>query len=255
MKIFISHLSRNKSLVREFSSYLPSFLHPWIDEDVLCWGESFEKKIYWQITWETDFLISFIDKCTLKSEWVARELEWALDIERALDRTIILPIIMDDVSSLDLPAGLTDRIYLNLRDFSKNAVENLAKEAVMKLFQIVLKSYSSNRTFRIHLYDLTKKQKQILEYLSRKNINQGNIDKNEQTLETILNNLELTTNQTELYYRLETLIAQGLVKKYVNRTGGPYVYEVTYFFEKAKQFDDLQALETKSAAERFMDKK
>ena len=73
-------MSRNKSLIREFSSYLPSFLNPWIDEDALCWGESFENKIYWQITWETDFLISFIDKHTLESEWVARELEWALDI-------------------------------------------------------------------------------------------------------------------------------------------------------------------------------
>ena len=41
MKIFLSHSSRDQALVREVKELLPSFLNTWLDEDSLCWGDSF----------------------------------------------------------------------------------------------------------------------------------------------------------------------------------------------------------------------
>ena len=70
MRIFLSHCSRDKALVREFRSMLPSFLNTWLDEDSLSWGDSFSTELRTTIQSGVDFLIIFLDTEALNSKWV-----------------------------------------------------------------------------------------------------------------------------------------------------------------------------------------
>jgi hypothetical protein len=45
MRIFLSHRSRDKALLREFRSQLPSFLETGLDEESLSWGDSFPTEL------------------------------------------------------------------------------------------------------------------------------------------------------------------------------------------------------------------
>ena len=145
MKIFLSHCSENKPLVREFKNKLPIFLNTWLDEESLSWGDAFPTELEKTIKSEVDFLVIFLDKDGLKSTWVTRELAWAIQREHELKRTFILPILLPEVTSDSLPDGLSDRLSLRLDDFKQDSVEELAKKATMSLFQLVVKSYSDGK--------------------------------------------------------------------------------------------------------------
>jgi hypothetical protein len=142
MRIFLSHRSRDKALVREFRSQLPSFLETWLDEESLSWGDSFPTELKLSIQSGVDFLIIFLDNDALSSEWVKQELEWAIEREKELKRTFVLPILLPEVASENLPAGFSERLYLRLSDFSLASVNSLANRASLKLFQLVVESFS-----------------------------------------------------------------------------------------------------------------
>ena len=61
MRIFLSHRSRDKALVREFRSLLPRFLDTWLDEESLSWGDSFPAELRSSIQSGVDFLLIFLD--------------------------------------------------------------------------------------------------------------------------------------------------------------------------------------------------
>jgi hypothetical protein len=84
MRIFLSHRSRDKALLREFRSQLPSFLETGLDEESLSWGDSFPTELKLSIQSGVDFLIIFLDNDALSSEWVKQELEWAIEREKEL---------------------------------------------------------------------------------------------------------------------------------------------------------------------------
>jgi hypothetical protein len=94
MKIFLSHRSEHKQFVREFTSRLPAFVHTWLDEDALTWGDVFENELQSAIQADVDFVIIFLDADALESEWVKKELGWALAREQELSRTFVLPIVL-----------------------------------------------------------------------------------------------------------------------------------------------------------------
>ena len=114
MKIFLSHSSRDQALVREVKELLPSFLNAWLDEDSLCWGDSFPAQLKSTIQSGIDFLLIFLNTHAVNSNWVMQELDWALQRERELKRTFVLPILLEDVAFENLPAGLSDRLSLKL---------------------------------------------------------------------------------------------------------------------------------------------
>jgi len=226
MRIFLSHRSRDKALVREFKAMLPSFLNAWLDEDSLSWGESFPAELKSAIQSSIDFLIIFLDKEALKSKWVMQEFEWAIQRERELKRTFILPILLDKVASEDLPVGLSERLFLTLSDFSHSAVEELAKKATLKLFQLVVESYSSlqlevpRRKSLMSIRDeLSAGQAKLLGYLVDKGRNGTEMSQRE-----IEHGVGYAHTSAELYYRLESLIQQGFVHKRRISTDGQFSY-------------------------------
>src|ERR1700730_12142593 len=175
MRIFLSHRSRDKALVREFRAMLPTFLNVWLDEDSLSWGESFPAELKSTIQSGIDFLIIFLDKDALKSKWLMQEVDWAIQRERELKRTFILPIVLEMDASDELPAGFSERVSLRFSDFSHSSVEELAKRGTMKLFQLVVESSSSlqlkvpSRKSLISVRDeLSAGQAKLLGYLVEK---------------------------------------------------------------------------------------
>jgi TIR domain-containing protein len=232
MRIFLSHRSRDKALVREFKEMLPAFLNTWLDEDTLSWGDSFPAELKSTIQSGIDFLIIFLDRDALNSKWVMQELEWAMQRERELKRTFVLPILLEVIAPEDLPTGLSERIFLRLSDFDRASVEDLANRAAMKLFQLMIESYSSlqlevpSRKSLMSLRDeLTAGQARLLGYLVEKGKNGSEITQRE---------IEQGTGHAhasaELYYRLESLIQQGFVRKRRISTDGQFSYALTEEF-------------------------
>jgi hypothetical protein len=232
MRIFLSHRSRDKALVREFRAILPTFLNVWLDEDSLSWGESFPAELKSTIQSGIDFLIIFLDKDALKSKWLMQEVEWAIQRERELKRTFILPIVLEMDASDELPAGFSERISLRLSDFSHSSVEELAKRATMKLFQLVVESYSSlqlevpSRKSLISVRDeLSAGQAKLLGYLVEKIKNVSEISQRQ-----IEQGMGYAHASAELYYRLESLIQQGFVCKRRISADGQFSYTLTEEF-------------------------
>jgi DNA-binding MarR family transcriptional regulator len=232
MRIFLSHRSRDTALVREFKEMLPSFLNTWLDEDSLSWGESLPAELKSTIQSGIDFLIIFLDKDALNSKWVMQELEWAIQRERELKRTFILPIMLEMVASEDLPTGFSERLFLLLSDFTHSSVEELAKRATMKLFQLVVESYSSlqleapSRKALISVRDgLSAGQAKLLGYLVEKGKNGNEIPQRQ-----LEQGMGYSLASAELYYRLESLIQQGFVRKRRISTDGQFSYALTEEF-------------------------
>jgi len=232
MKIFLSHSSRDQALVREVKALLPSFLNTWLDEDSLCWGDSFPAQLKSTIQSGIDFLLIFLNTHALNSNWVTQEVEWAMQRERELKRIFILPILLEAVASENLPAGLSDRLSLKLIDQDRSSVEDLTKKITMKLFQLVVESYSSlqlevpSRKSLISLRDeLTAGQAKLLGYLVEKGKDGSEIAQRQ-----IEQGVGYSLASAELYYRLESLIQQGFVHKRRIATVGQFSYALTEEF-------------------------
>lgn len=161
MKIFLSHRSRDKATVRDFARQLPAFLHTWLDEETLEWGDSLSEQIQHAIDTEADFLMVFLGEDALDSAWVQRELGWALERERALNRTFVLPVVFGHSSSM--PENLSERVHLTLPDFTENAIERLSKDASEKLFQLLVKGADNRRAAEAAL----ERPPDLVEHLSR----------------------------------------------------------------------------------------
>lgn len=229
MKIFLSHSSRDQALVREVKELLPSFLNTWLDEDSLCWGDSFPAQLKSTIQSGIDFLLIFLDTHALNSNWVMQELDWAMQRERELKRIFVLPILLEDAN---LPAGLSDRLSLKLSDQKRSSVDDLAKRITMSLFQLVIQSYSSlqlevpSRKSLISLRDeLTAGQAKLLGYLVEKGKDGSEIAQRQ-----IEQEMGYSHASAELYYRLESLIQQGFVHKRRIAADGQFSYALTEEF-------------------------
>jgi TIR domain len=232
MRIFLSHGSRDKALVREFRGMLPSFLNTWLDEDSLSWGDSFPGELKTTIQSGADFLIIFLDEDALGSKWVRQELEWAMQREQELKRTFILPILLEEVSPENFPPGFSERIFLRLSDFSHASVEALAQRATLKLFQLVVESYSSlqlevpRAQFLKSIHDsLSAGQAILLGYVVKRCKDGGEIPHRQ-----IERDMGSSRTSGELFYRLESLVAQGFLSKRRITTEGQFAYTLTEEF-------------------------
>ncbi len=135
MKIFLSHSSKHKPLVREIKSYLPEHLNLWLDEKELLIGDDISKSIQDTIEVESDFLVFFIDASALTSEWVMKEIHWALKKEKELDRTFVLPLVLEKEAweQISIPE-IKSRKYILLPDYSETSIKHAASVLLSELF-------------------------------------------------------------------------------------------------------------------------
>ena len=80
MQIFFSHNHEQKLFVKELIKLLPKHIEPWLDEKELSAGEKLESNVIETIN-ECDFVVIIIHNDSVKSEWVMRELDWAIKRE------------------------------------------------------------------------------------------------------------------------------------------------------------------------------
>ncbi|NBH02727.1 toll/interleukin-1 receptor domain-containing protein [Amycolatopsis sp. SID8362] len=113
--IFISHSSANKSFVKRLAMDLAQRgFEVWYDEWRLDVGARLTETIRASVG-ASSFVLVAMSAEMLASDWVKRELDQALEMERAEKRDIILPVRLDDS---ELPADLANRLYA---DFSKGS--------------------------------------------------------------------------------------------------------------------------------------
>ena len=135
MKIFLSHNSRHKPLVREIKRCLPEHINLWIDEKELLIGDNLDTSIKDAIETNTDFVIIFIDSYAIKSPWVLKEVDWATNHEKEIGRTFLLPIVLEKEAWDNFQhEGIKGRKHLICEDFSENNVRNLANNLISELF-------------------------------------------------------------------------------------------------------------------------
>jgi len=135
MRIFLSHSSHYKPMLRELRAKLPEHINAWIDEDRLLVGDNLSNSLQNAITKETDFVVLFVDEQAMQSPWVKREVEWALGVEQSIGRTFVLPIVLDSQAWERFePAEFKKRKYISCRDFTQNGIEALAQNLSGQLF-------------------------------------------------------------------------------------------------------------------------
>lgn len=112
-QIFISHSSKDKQFARMLANHLSEYgLVPWLDEAELKLGDHLTKTILNALE-RVDYMAIVISSNSVQSDWVAKEIEIAQLQEKRKERTIIVPIIIEDVR---LPIELSDRVYANFTD-------------------------------------------------------------------------------------------------------------------------------------------
>lgn len=149
MKLFLSHSSADKSLVREIKSQLHDFLDCWLDERQLIPGESVVNVLERAVS-ESDLLILFISRNSLHSNWVNSEIEWALEKELKLGKPFLIPIVLDDSKP---PKSIESKLYFTLSSQSENDVKSLSDELNEKLFHYVVKYGISEKESHLEAED------------------------------------------------------------------------------------------------------
>ncbi|BCS89103.1 toll/interleukin-1 receptor domain-containing protein [Pseudodesulfovibrio sediminis] len=111
VSVFLSHSSEDKSLVRKIGNDLMRYgAKVWIDEAEIKIGDSLIDKISEGIH-EADYLAVSLSRASVKSEWVKRELNIALNREISGHRIKVVPLLL---KQCDLPLFLIDKKYINL---------------------------------------------------------------------------------------------------------------------------------------------
>jgi len=138
MRVFLSHNSRHKPLVREVKGHFPHFLTTWLDEEQLLFGDRITASIESTIKADTDYVLLFIDEFAARSAWVQKEVQWALDTEKRHDRTLLLPVVIEP-SALELfgNAEICSRKHIALHDFQEASVRALARTVSESLFALI----------------------------------------------------------------------------------------------------------------------
>jgi len=118
---FISHSSKDKSLIRQLASDLKANgVDVWLDEREILIGDSIAEKIGQGLA-ESDYFIIAVSVHSAQSEWVKRELNNAIVKEIEKRKTIIFPIKLNDVQ---MPSLINDKLYA---DFTTSYKEGFSK--------------------------------------------------------------------------------------------------------------------------------
>jgi hypothetical protein len=111
--VFLSHSHADKPFVRRLASHLRHHGHiVWIDEAEILVGDSLITKIGEGLD-RVEYVLAVLSKTSVKSEWVKKELDIAMNKEIGAKRVVVLPILLDDV---DLPQFLVGKKYADFRD-------------------------------------------------------------------------------------------------------------------------------------------
>jgi type I restriction enzyme M protein len=124
--IFLSHNSQDKPFVRKLAKKLENYgVRVWVDEAEIKIGESLTQKIGQAIE-ETDYVAVVLSSNSIRSEWVQKELQIAINKEIEKRRVVVLPLLLEPVT---VPAFLRDKLYA---DFTRPENYELSISKLLK---------------------------------------------------------------------------------------------------------------------------
>lgn len=136
----MSHSSRQKLFVKELRKYVPEHIDLWVDEKRLIIGDDINKTLHKTISEDVDFLILVIDRDAAKSKWVHQEYEWAVQREKQLGRTFVLPILLEEeIWEYFGDSDLKSRKYIKCYEFTDLAIQSAGAQLISELFHWVSK--------------------------------------------------------------------------------------------------------------------
>jgi hypothetical protein len=165
MKIFLSHASESKPLVRRLTAPLPPHGSIWLDRDMMGPGHRFGPRIEAAIRRECDFVLVFIDEHALASDWVKRETALALQRQGDLQRTFLLPVLLQHLGPRMTELGIDpeDLLYLDATDHSDTGIAEASRTLGEELFRHCSKMIESLRNADRRLF-LDELASELTEY-------------------------------------------------------------------------------------------
>ena len=158
MRVFFSHSSRDNPWIREIQRELSPNIKPWIDERELLFGGNINSSIKSAITQKSDFVVIFIGPEAVDSEWVQRELKWALRHENTIKRIFVVPVLLDEESWKRLPAKLQGKKYLLCTDFTESAIKDFTRRLENALLELRVepRSFTQEEEYAIKRREVVK---------------------------------------------------------------------------------------------------
>ena len=137
MNIFVSHSSYDKALVQKISNLLPRHIKIWMDEYNLHGGMNLREEIQNAIQRKAHYFVLYLGKEAVESDWVKRELAWALEREKQIGRKFIVPVLLEEVWDKIKPEEFRQRLYLKCFDQSESSIRAFAGRLSEDLFALV----------------------------------------------------------------------------------------------------------------------
>jgi hypothetical protein len=124
--VFISYAHEDKALAREFADGLVSHaLQVWVDDNELLAGDSIIEQISNAVA-GVDFFCALVSEASHQSRWCQRELALAMTRDLGRDDATVIPLRVGDV---EMPASITDRLYVDLDPTNVTAaIERIASD-------------------------------------------------------------------------------------------------------------------------------
>ena len=159
--VFLCHASQDKKLLRRIANDLRQHaVEVWFDEERIRVGDSLRESVEGGLE-RADYVLIALSRSAARSAWVRRELSAAFAIEASRRRTVILPILVEQVS---LPPFLRDKKYA---DFSRNYAKGL-RELLHALAETPPQQQYGLETNRCRIYvDLVRCDGSLARYHKR----------------------------------------------------------------------------------------
>lgn len=122
-KVFISHASIDKPMIERLVADLEKMnLDVWFDAHAINVSDSIPQAINEGLR-DADYVLVALSEHSIRSLWVQMETDAAMVAQAAGEKTVVVPIKLDDC---EVPPLLRPRLYANLSDYGQ-ALEKLAK--------------------------------------------------------------------------------------------------------------------------------
>ena len=94
---------------------------------------------------DVDYVLLFLDENAANSEWVRKEIKWAIETENKLSRSFLLPVVIDDPAVAVMIPELANRKYLQVKDFNEDYINGLSSAISSELFALVCRDLHQSR--------------------------------------------------------------------------------------------------------------
>jgi len=144
IKIFLSYSTQIQKLAQDIKAEWDKYgLNTWLDIETIKELDPIWDKIKKGID-ESNFFVVLIDKNAIDSDWVKREVEYALKKEQEIRRLFVIPILIEEIDKKDLTNSF-GQLYNNRRFISINENNNkyIAQRVVVAILNWFIEKFDS----------------------------------------------------------------------------------------------------------------